>query len=138
MSVGYKRRTVYRRRCFTISHTRRVFKKVNPFALVSIRTFKVTPNLFFDNVQGIVNQGPLIRQLRSRSYKSTNWPKKETSFRRTHFPPVAGQTPGRSRPYRPYRPLRTLLLLRSHGYCPVFGVLGIRRPCDLVRHSCSR
>src|SRR6266536_1331535 len=138
MSVGCERRTVCRRRCFAISHARRVFKKANPFAPVSARTFKVTPNPFFDNVQGIVNRGPPIRQLRSRSCRSTNRPKKETSFRRTHFPPVAGQTPGRSRPYRPYRPLRTLPLLRSHGYCPVFGVLGIGRPCDLVRHSCSR
>src|SRR6266536_4090867 len=108
MSVGYKRRTVYRRRCFTISHARRVFKKVNPFALVSVRTFKVTPNLFFDNIQGIVNQGPPIRQLRSRSYRSTNWPKKETSFKWTYFLPIASQTLGCSCPYRPYRPFRPL------------------------------
>jgi len=138
MSAGCERRTVCRRRCFAISHARRVFKKANPFALVSARTFKVTPNLFFDNVQGIVNQGPLIRQLRSRSYRSTNWPKKETSFRQTHFPPIASQTPVRSRPYRLYCPLRTLLLLRSYRYCPIFGVLSIRRPYDLVRHSCNR
>src|SRR6266487_5338781 len=105
MSVGCKRRTVCRRRYFAISHTRRVFKKANPFALVSVRTFKVTPNLFFDNVQGIVNQGPLIRQLRSRSYRSTNWPKKETSFRRTYFLPIVSQTLVRSCLYCLYCPL---------------------------------
>src|SRR6266536_6638698 len=126
MSAGCERRTVCRRRCFAILHARRVFKKVNLFALVSVRTFKVTPNPFFDNVQGIVNRGPLIRQLRSRSCRSTNRPKKETSFMQTHFLPIASQTPGRSRPYCPYCPLQTLPLLRSHGYCPVFGVLGIR------------
>src|SRR6266536_1948286 len=136
MSAGCERRTVYRRRYFVILHTRQVFKKANPFTLVSTRTFKVTPNPFFNNIQGIVNQGPLIRQLRSRSYRSTNWPKKETSFRRTHFLPITSQTLGRSRLYCLYCPLQTLLLLRSHRYCPVFSVLGIRRPCNLVRHSC--